>query len=1099
MRIAGIAVLLLFLLILCPPAGAAPEEDSDLDGIPDAQDNCLYVSNPDQTDSDKDGFGDACDKCPYEYGPVENSGCPVQQAPADSDGDGVADTDDKCPYEYGPSWNAGCPEQTAVPDSDKDGVSDDQDKCPYDYGPSWNAGCPEQTAAPPAVPDSDKDGLSDDQDKCPYEHGPSWNYGCPEQIAAPTKAVFTGTPTPAQTPLAGSLVTRTLITPTTGGQTPASNPPGLVLSIRPIIDLLGIGNSTIRVEAKDPSGIQRINIYVDDILRRSCSGTSVCYVVTPDLLERSRVGAIVTTRKGGTGVIGLVSDSIRIDPRWARDSDGDGIQDLNDNCDGISNPNQEDSDQDGVGDPCDQCNVMQICMGGPGISETISCGKSGEVARVLDGQWYYSRIYTSVGSDGCGCRDPDGLDYFHAGSVSSERVASSTGISLAGIRREKGCTVTSGCVETGSDRCQDAQTLLEATCGPGGGTTRTVQCPQGCSNGACACEDSDRGNDYYMQGSIGKKRDTCENAITLREFSCSLDPASQGIDERLVQCPGGCTEGACRCDDSDGGFVPEVAGLVGIHEANKADYCLADGITLMEYWSSRTGNTCNVMNATVACEGSCRNNACIAPSCTDSLQNQGETDVDCGGPCAPCGMVKVRGILVYQETEAGPDGSAYKPIRGVTVGLVDQGVAINSEHDEFPQGTRTTTTDSEGYFEFIIPRDAYVAPNGYGLKFKPTNSAARIERDFDGCDEFVFFLTDKGVKVNTTGDADFGRVIVPMSYYGPSYDPGIIFAPGYWYEWRLWPVCGRNAEPLATGSAYFNLAEDIAVARTWADGHRAEGSTDTITRADVQYPDSVDTPMYNPVYGEIDLNKKHGDHDPGLIDETVLHEYGHQLEDDIAMTDWTGGAHTICTRNDAEFALSEGFAEWFSAMIANRFRTDPEHWMSQVGEEYNLIETPSCNPPPTVICVDWALTGEAQADSLLYDASGEPIRGPDGEPLHGADRAVCREFRTIPPPPPNNMQNVELGVVALMWDLIDVPGPEYPPALTNETWDTIGGEEYEDAVFKIFDREFDNFLDAPDICQFVYGPSGWKARFAGQREASEIDGIMERNLIENAC
>src|SRR5690606_22590710 len=35
--------------------------------------------------------------------------------------------------------------------------------------------------------------------------------------------------------------------------------------------------------------------------------------------------------------------------------------------------------------------------------------------------------------------------------------------------------------------------------------------------------------------------------------------------------------------------------------------------------------------------GLCDNNVCQAPSCSDGLENQGETDVDCGGPsCAPC-------------------------------------------------------------------------------------------------------------------------------------------------------------------------------------------------------------------------------------------------------------------------------------------------------------------------------------------------------------------------------------------------------------------------------------------------------------------------------
>src|SRR5881396_2689584 len=38
--------------------------DSDGDGVPDSQDNCPLIPNPDQQDTDGDGIGDACDNCP---------------------------------------------------------------------------------------------------------------------------------------------------------------------------------------------------------------------------------------------------------------------------------------------------------------------------------------------------------------------------------------------------------------------------------------------------------------------------------------------------------------------------------------------------------------------------------------------------------------------------------------------------------------------------------------------------------------------------------------------------------------------------------------------------------------------------------------------------------------------------------------------------------------------------------------------------------------------------------------------------------------------------------------------------------------------------
>jgi Thrombospondin type 3 repeat len=55
--------------------------DTDGDGVPDAQDNCPKVANPDQLDSDKDGVGDACDNCPFTYNPDQK----------DSNGNGIGD------------------------------------------------------------------------------------------------------------------------------------------------------------------------------------------------------------------------------------------------------------------------------------------------------------------------------------------------------------------------------------------------------------------------------------------------------------------------------------------------------------------------------------------------------------------------------------------------------------------------------------------------------------------------------------------------------------------------------------------------------------------------------------------------------------------------------------------------------------------------------------------------------------------------------------------------------------------------------------------------------------------------------------------------
>lgn len=71
-----------------------PLPDSDGDGVPDANDNCVSTPNPDQLDTDGDGAGNACD--------------------ADDDNDGVADGVDNCPLVPNPNQA----------DFDLDGIGD---------------------------------------------------------------------------------------------------------------------------------------------------------------------------------------------------------------------------------------------------------------------------------------------------------------------------------------------------------------------------------------------------------------------------------------------------------------------------------------------------------------------------------------------------------------------------------------------------------------------------------------------------------------------------------------------------------------------------------------------------------------------------------------------------------------------------------------------------------------------------------------------------------------------------------------------------------------------------------------------------------------
>ncbi len=167
-----------------------PDADNDNDSVPDSADRCPNEPEdadnfqdddgcPDD-DNDSDGVSDADDECPLaaagEHPDASRSGCPTP----DTDGDGVLDPDDRCvDTAAGPRPDperAGCP----TPDDDGDGVANRDDACPSspagDHPDRWRPGCPD--------PDVDRDGVLGEADRCPDRpetiNGVDDADGCPD-------------------------------------------------------------------------------------------------------------------------------------------------------------------------------------------------------------------------------------------------------------------------------------------------------------------------------------------------------------------------------------------------------------------------------------------------------------------------------------------------------------------------------------------------------------------------------------------------------------------------------------------------------------------------------------------------------------------------------------------------------------------------------------------------------------------------------------------------------------------------------------------------------------------------------------------------------
>ena len=103
-----------------------PDPDLDRDGVPDCGDNCVGLSNPEQTDGDGDNVGDECDNCATEansdQADCDGDGVGDACDPKDRDEDGVHDCLDNCA-------DAANGDQA---DGDADGVGDECDNCPGD-------------------------------------------------------------------------------------------------------------------------------------------------------------------------------------------------------------------------------------------------------------------------------------------------------------------------------------------------------------------------------------------------------------------------------------------------------------------------------------------------------------------------------------------------------------------------------------------------------------------------------------------------------------------------------------------------------------------------------------------------------------------------------------------------------------------------------------------------------------------------------------------------------------------------------------------------------------------------------------------------------